>query len=333
MKKKKELHLRQAEAAQVKIQHLAKEASKKPEEVHVIAVDLQQAMPTPKLTVGPAFYKRKLWTYNLGIHDCGANSGYMYMWSEDVAKRGSDEIGSCIIKYLENLNLCPKILHIISDNCKGQNKNWNIVALSEALVRSGRFQTVKHHFPVVGHTYLPCDRDFGVIEKHVKNRQIYSPKQWAEAVQSARKTKPFTVYMMQSEDFKHVSMLHQQNTMRSTTDEGTKLEFSRASIFCFDAEVKGVLRVCYSYSMDNEKYENLPIVRRGRPALAMDPFALPSKGKAKIPIPAPKLDDIKSLMTWVPSPHKKFYESLQRGKNLEDDPRLVDNTLDPEEQM
>jgi hypothetical protein len=37
----------------------------------VLPMELQQSLPTPKLSCGPAFYKRKVWTYNINIHDCG----------------------------------------------------------------------------------------------------------------------------------------------------------------------------------------------------------------------------------------------------------------------
>ncbi|CAL4062861.1 unnamed protein product, partial [Meganyctiphanes norvegica] len=53
----------------------------------VICMDLQQALTLPKLTSGIAFYKRKLWSLNFGIHDYKTNRGYMYVWNEVTANR------------------------------------------------------------------------------------------------------------------------------------------------------------------------------------------------------------------------------------------------------
>ena len=151
IKAARDLHHAKASAGQNIITALSKVAKESPEDHLTIALDLQQTFPTPRLTSGPAFYKRKLWTYNLGIHDCGSEKGHMFIWSEDEAKRGSDEIGSCLIKFLEIEKPQASILHIISDNCRGQGKNWAIVALERSLVQSKRFKTVEHWFPQVGH--------------------------------------------------------------------------------------------------------------------------------------------------------------------------------------
>ena len=73
-----------------------------------ISFDLQQALPVPKLTTGPAFYCRKLWLYNFGVHDCRHGKGYMFVWGEETGRRGSDEICSAVIKFLDTKNQVKK---------------------------------------------------------------------------------------------------------------------------------------------------------------------------------------------------------------------------------
>ena len=233
LKQEKELHLRRAQAGQQKIRDLTTLAKENPEKYHVIAVDLQQALPTPKLTVGPAFYKRKLLTYNLGIHCCGSDQGYMMLWSEQDAKRGSDEICSCILKYLELAKPRSKELHIITDSCRGRNKNWTVVAMCAALVRGGRFDQVQQHFPVVGRTFLQCDRDFGQIKGYVRQHspQAYSPKHWVHTIRSANTNTPFVVTLMSRDDFKSLKPCLDLIHKKTQTDDGRNLKLIKATSF------------------------------------------------------------------------------------------------------
>lgn len=75
--------------------------------MQVVTFDLQQCLPTPNLHTNVAFYKRLLWTYNLTMRVFPSNETLCYMWHEGIASRGSDQIASCIFKYLTNL---PEIL-------------------------------------------------------------------------------------------------------------------------------------------------------------------------------------------------------------------------------
>jgi hypothetical protein len=74
-------------------------------DVDMFMFDLQQSLPTPKLAPNIfSFYKRQMWTNNLGIHDCLNEKGYMYMWPESIASRGSQEIASCLFKHFLRLD-------------------------------------------------------------------------------------------------------------------------------------------------------------------------------------------------------------------------------------
>ena len=53
----------------------------------------------------------------------------------------------------------------------GQNKNLYILLMFMFLVEKGILKEVHMDFMVSGHSYLPCDRGFGVIERACKRKQ------------------------------------------------------------------------------------------------------------------------------------------------------------------
>jgi hypothetical protein len=242
LKIEKELHLRRAEAMKDTLKNEIKLAASK--DTYILSFDLQQALPVPSLTTGPAFYLRKAWVYNLGIHDCVNDKGYMYMWCENTGKRGSDEIASILFKHFKKRERLPKNLIIYTDNCGGQNKNWVLISLWKQLVAEGVFDSVEHRFLVVGHTHLPSDRDFAMIEKYKKKmKAVYEPADWYDAVRKCKRTNPFEVTTMKREDFFSFKILEKNLTKKKFTDEKENVSFSKVCVFRFDNENSYIMKI------------------------------------------------------------------------------------------
>lgn len=181
------LHLRKAEKARASLAADSKLA-KDTEDVCTLTIDLQKALPFPKITVSEAYYRRNMYCYNLGVHDMKKNLGYMYVWDETIASRGSQEISACLTKHIKHNP--HKHIIIYSDTCSGQNRNINVaLTLMKLLTQETSVDIIDQKFMVPGHSYLPNDSDFGHIEKAARNKIIYTPDDWYREILSARKKK------------------------------------------------------------------------------------------------------------------------------------------------
>ena len=160
-----DIHKIQAEGSYQKLNEDAIYA-KSHADTEMLTFHLEKSLPTPVLSTGIVYYKRQLWTYNQGIHDCSTGKACMHMWNESIASRGSDEIGSCLLSHLKEMDTTATKLIVYSDACGGQNRNIYIVCVWLNVVASSEypFTSVDHNFMETGHLYLPNDRDFGHVE-------------------------------------------------------------------------------------------------------------------------------------------------------------------------
>nr|CAI5830759.1 unnamed protein product [Callosobruchus analis] len=100
-----------------------KEKAKTTDNLVYLTIDMQQTMPLPKLTTSKVFYLRQLWFYNFGIHIVAKNTekASFCTWTEDMANRGSVEICSSLLRYIEVDESIAAKDHLIiwSDSCAG----------------------------------------------------------------------------------------------------------------------------------------------------------------------------------------------------------------------
>lgn len=67
---------------------------------------------------------------------------------------------------------------------------------------------------VSGHSFLPNDADFGVIEKHAKGKVVYEPRDWYTIIGQSKNKKPFSVKVMMQNEIKSTAALEKAITRR-----------------------------------------------------------------------------------------------------------------------
>lgn len=272
-----------------------------------LTFDLQQVMPLPKLTVSRAFYLRQLAFYNCGIHSIAANGATQFMmtWTENGAKRGSNEILSCLFEFVQNIGPMETML-AWSDSCAGQNKNFNLIALYQYLILHKYFELLDHKFPEVGHSYLDSDRDFGRIEKVLrKHEKISSPEEYRSHIKSALPARAKVINM--TEKFYDVSGLVAglglYNNKRNDLNEPVRF---RDTVRWIRVEKFGYY--LYKDCLDeNAPFKRVNIAQTGSDRIN---FEIEKKACEQIPIDKLKIDNLKELMKFVDPQHNWFYTQI-----------------------
>ena len=310
-----ELHLHHCKAERA-YQQLREDTalSRTSSNIDMLTFDLEQTLPTPKLTTNIVFYKRQMWTYNLGVHDCSNEKGHMYMWPESIASRGSQEIGSCLLQHFKLSRSQAQNLIAFSDACGGQNRNINMVCFWMYVVSSNNFSytTVDHKFMLSGHSYLPNDRDFGSIEKASRRTQhVFVPEDWCVLVERARQRNPFTVKRMETCDFLSIESVRSLIVHRKVNTQKQKVEWLniRWLQICADHP----FQVRYRYSLNSlEAWKTLDLRKRrtGRPA-DIGRVVLQPLYSGPRPLSEKKLADLQMLTEFIPPIYHTYYRSLE----------------------
>ncbi|XP_046666325.1 uncharacterized protein LOC124358073 [Homalodisca vitripennis] len=195
------VHKRRAKKFYYKINEVQEQAATN-ENIGGICIDYMQNLQLPTIPVQETFYLRQLTVSVFCVHNLKDNSVVFFMYHEGIGGKGPNEVCSFLLSYIQN-HLIEGIehLHIFSDGCGGQNKNHSVLRLANALASTGKFKTVEQYFPIRGHSFLPCDRDFSVIKRKVRRcDRVYTVKEYAEMFLSASLKNEFYVVLPESED-------------------------------------------------------------------------------------------------------------------------------------
>lgn len=156
-----------------------------------------------------------------------SNTSNMFLWHEVTAKRGSKKIGSCFLKYITSkwkpLSAGEeRKLIVCLDRCDGQNNNKVILTLYFFLIKARYFSEIHQKCMTSGHSFLPCDRDFELIERRKKKTKALVPQDWKYIIASSNFSTPFTITEKMQSDFKDLDILPQTYMVKNSKFQTTQ---------------------------------------------------------------------------------------------------------------
>lgn len=301
---RQELHHRKSEKARTLLKSDIAASQLPGSNTCCVSIDLEQVMFVPTLTHSEMFYRRQLSCYNFGISLGDTHHSYMCMWDETVAGRGGNEIASCLLKVLNSEVTKKTRLIVWSDNCVGQNKNRMMVFLFLFLVSIGLFKHIEQRFLVSGHSFLPCDSDFALIEKRKRVSKAFIPSDLHKIVRDARINKPFKVIPMYPSDF-----LDFQTTADNIISTKS-LNISKAVSIEYDCADVSRVGLKESHS-ELETCRNIKVLRKGRTETDLRNATIEVITSERRRLTTEKMNDLKAMIPYLEKEeHKAYYRNL-----------------------
>ena len=257
--------------------------------------DLEAVLQLPCGQVSQLYYKRKLVVYKFTVYESPGGQGSCFLWNEVEKGKGSDEVGSCLLKYFMALPDEVSKVDVFSDNCGGQNKNIQVVAACLYAVNNiDHLVEITHTFLETGHTHMECDSMHAAIEHAKKNVKVHSMGQWEGILSMARRKKPYQVIKLLHGDFYDLKALVKQLVLNKSKDsDGLIVNWRKVRSLRYQSSLSNL--VAYKYSLpDSFRYVDISKSRKVHKPITI---TLQPKYKKQLPISKAKKDDLIELCT------------------------------------
>lgn len=299
----------------IELKNMAREEKSKDKQaakngiIHTVTADLQAVKLCPFLTASALYFKTKLAVHNFTIYNLGTDDVTCYWFDETTCDLKATTYASFFVDYVTKvLDEDAKDIVIWTDGCTSQNRN-NIVSNVLLRLAINKNITITQKYLEKGHTQMEVDSVHSVIERKLKNCEIFLPSQYATLTKQARKKpSPYRVIQPAHTFFKDYGIKEYQiyDSIRPGRTTGD------------DCVVD--LRVL-QYSPDGTiQYKNhfkddlSPLPRRPRNILTLldsVPLLFPSR----VPIQESKYQHLQQLKDVIPGDCHQFYDNLPYKKN------------------
>lgn len=293
------VHLNRADAF-YKRKRAAKAVAERNEKQVSICMDFQKNLSTPNITTNDVYYKRQLTCISFNIHELAGGRSHFYVYDETTAKKGSDDVCSMLNHFITNyVEEMVETLEIFCDSCAGQNKNYTVFRFLHHLVNvRKRFLTVSVTFPIRGHSYMECDKQFAFVNQKVPAQM--PSEWWAEFRRCRKKPGPFNVVECTQELF-HNHTTHIQKLYIANCPFPTRP--IRQILFS-----QNMPRLAYTKDSYSGPWKTTVMTKKKGQSLISRQLQPLYSGR--LPLSAPKFKDIQSLAKFCGPEAKAFYAGL-----------------------
>lgn len=275
-------------------------------EKNVFTMDMQSVLLSPYLKASAIYYKTKLANHDFTLFDNKTKDGYCYFWHEGEGGLTANEFATIVCKFIDSLTTEPgETLIFYSDGCTYQNRN---VTMANALSNMAMNKNVIIIQKILekGHTQMQCDSMHSTIERRVRNKNIYCPKNYVLAALKARKKpRAYVVNYLDHSYFKNFDSLNFYSSIRPGRNKVGEPVVT--DLRCIKYLPNGKIEYKLSYSSDNWKV--LPQTRNNIPNIPLD--KLPQLYDAPIKITGQKYKHLQELKTVIPAKYHAFYDNLE----------------------
>lgn len=156
----------------------------------MFTLDCEKTQPVPKLPIGAAYFKRQLGMNNFTVVSGHSKSTLdktnvlSFTWHEGQAKKGVNEIASSLYHSFKRFTFDQNHSEVVvaMDNTVSTNKSQGMLVMTMYWLHNHAPKHIKQVellFPVVGHSFLPPDRVFGMNEKAIRKKEvIFTPSEY-----------------------------------------------------------------------------------------------------------------------------------------------------------
>ncbi|XP_022203503.2 uncharacterized protein LOC111060166 [Nilaparvata lugens] len=167
-------------------------------------MDLQAVKLSPFIRTNAFYYKTKLVCHNFTVYNIVSHQSTAYWFSEIDSDLSASTFASLILVYLKDQLSSEKNIVIFSDGCTYQNRN---AIMANALLNYciENKCTIIQKFLERGHTQMECDSVHSLIERKLKNREVYLPSNYLTVTMEARKSSPYIAKWVTFDQFTNYS--------------------------------------------------------------------------------------------------------------------------------